>query len=156
MNRLLLSFAAAILASGVAHAGAAVCTVSVSGVSFSSFNPLPGQSAVTNGTITVTCTGNPLDSASYTITIAPGLGSYAGRDMAAGAHGLAYNLYRDSGYTQVWGDGMTAGTFSVSDSVTLSSSSCTKNYIVYARIAGGQKVAPAGAYHDSLLVTISY
>lgn len=155
MKKLLLSLAATLLAPSAAQA-AAVCTVSASGVSFASFNPLAGQSASTNGTITVTCNGNPGDSAAYTITLAAGLGSYSGRDMAAGSHGLAYNLYKDSGYTQIWGDGVTAGTYSTTDSMTLSSTSCTRNYIVYARIASGQKMAPAGAYHDSLLVTISY
>jgi len=73
----------------------------------------------------------------------------------AGADTLTYNLYRDSGCSQVWGDG-TAGTSTVSDSVTLISTSVTTNYVVYSRIAAAQRVAKVNAYSDNLLVSITY
>lgn len=154
MNRALFSFAAFLVA-GVGAQAAAVCTVSTSGVAFGSFNPLPGQSADTNGTISVTCTGMAGDSATYTITINQGLGSFAARRMVSGANGLVYNLYKDSGCSQVWGDG-SGGTSVVSDSVTLTSSSLTTNYVVYSRIASGQNTARANTYNDNLLVTLTY
>jgi len=151
----ILWWLAAMLVAGSAAQAAAVCTVSTSGVAFGSFDPLPGQSADTNGTISVTCTGTAGDSASYTITITSGVGSYVARQMAAGTDDLTYNLYIDSGCTQVWGDG-TGGTSAVNDSMTLSSTSNTKNYVVHSRIASGQKAAKAHLYSDSLLVTITY
>ena len=40
--------------------------------------------------------------------------------------------------------------------MTLSSSSNTKNYVVYGRIASGQNTASAGNYGDSLVVTLTY
>src|SRR5438045_433836 len=140
MKRVILLLAAMLLAIAGAQAGTAVCTVSTSGVASGSFNPLPGQSADTNGTISVTCTGASGDSANYTITINQGLGSFAARRMVSGAHSLTYNLYKDSGCTQVWGDG-SPSTSTVSDSMTLISTSNTTNYVVYSRIASGQKTA---------------
>jgi spore coat protein U-like protein len=150
-----LLIAVLMLAGAVATAGNAVCTMSTSGVAFGSFNPLPGLSADTNGTIAVTCTGAVSDTASYTITITSGIGSFSARKMVAGSDSLTYNLYKDSGCTQVWGDG-TASTSTVSASVTLTSTSLTTNYVVYSRIAGGQRTVKAAAYSDNLLVTIAY
>jgi len=155
MKRVLFTLAAMVLASGATQAGTATCSVSTSGVAFGSFNPLLGQSADTNGTIAVICAGAPLDTATYTITINSGLGSFSARKMVAGSDSLTYNLYKDSGCTQVWGDG-TASTAAMSDSVTLNSSSSTTNYVVYSRIAGGQNTAKAHTYSDSLVVTITY
>jgi spore coat protein U-like protein len=143
------------LASAAAQAGNAVCTVAVSGVAFGSFNPLSGQSASTNGTIAVTCSGAASDTASYTIAITSGWGTFSARKLVAGADTLTYNLYKDSGCTQVWGDG-TAGTSTVSDSVTLTSTSVTTNYVVYSRIAGGQRMAKVNTYSDNLIVTVTY
>ncbi len=144
-----------LLGSAAAHAGSAVCTVAASGVAFGSFNPFSGQSASTNGTIAVTCSGAALDTASYTITITSGLGTFSARKLVAGGNTLTYNLYKDSGCIQVWGDG-TAGTSTVSDSVTLTSTSVTTNYVVYSRIAAAQRGAKVNAYSDNLLVTITY
>jgi spore coat protein U-like protein len=143
----------ALLACAFGQAGTPVCTVATSGLAFGSYNPLPGTSADTNGTISVTCSGAAGDTAAYTITITAGLGSFSARKMVSGGDSLTYNLYKDSGCTQVWGDG-TASTSTVSDSVTLTSSSLTTNYVVYSRIAGGQRSARAHAYSDSLLVVI--
>ena len=155
MQRAWWWIAAIMLGSAAAQAGNAVCTVAVSGVAFGSFNPLSGQSASTNGTIAITCSGAASDTANYTITITAGLGSFSARKLVAGADTLSYNLYRDSGCTQVWGDG-TAGTSTVSDSVTLTSTSVTTNYVVYSRIAGGQRMAKVNTYSDNLLVTLTY
>ena len=155
MNRAGWWIAATILVGVCAHAGTAVCTVSASGVAFGSFNSLPGLSADTNGTIAVTCRGAVSDTASYTITITSGMGSFSARRMVAGRDSLTYNLYRDSGCTQVWGDG-TGSTSAVSDSVTLTSPSITTNYVVYSRIVAGQRTVRANAYSDSLVVIITY
>jgi spore coat protein U domain-containing protein, fimbrial subunit CupE1/2/3/6 len=154
MKRVILSLAATLLAAAGTQ-GAATCTVSTSGVAFGSYNALAGQSANTAGTISVTCMGNPGDSAAYTIAIASGSGSFTAREMASGANNLAYNLYRDSGCTQLWGDG-TGSTYTVGDSMTLSSTSNTKNYVVYSRIASGQNTARAGIYSDNMMVTVTY
>lgn len=146
--------AALLLAGVAAQAATAVCTVSTSGVAFGGYNPLPGSPADTNGTISVTCSGTAGDTAAYTVTITAGLGSFSARKMQSGVNALSYNLYKDSGFTQVWGDG-TSGTSIVSDSVTLTSSSLITNYLVYSKIAGGQQTVKANTYSDSLLVTVT-
>lgn len=155
MKRTGLWIAAMALAGVAAQAGNAVCTVSTSGVAFGFFDPLTGQSAQTNGTIAVTCSGAPGDTAIYTITITAGMGSFSARKLVAGVDGLIYNLYKDSACTQVWGDG-SGGTSVVSDSVRLVSSSLTTNYAIYGRVTGGQQTARVHSYSDSLLVTVTY
>src|ERR1019366_5575678 len=99
MKRGILSFAAMLLAA-VGAQGTPTCTVSAS-LAFGSFNPLPGTSANTTGTISVTCMGTVGDTANYTMTITSGLGSFSARKMVSGSHGVTYNLYRDSGCSQV-------------------------------------------------------
>jgi spore coat protein U-like protein len=156
MKRVILSLAAMLLAIAGAQAACVIATVSTSGVAFGSFNPLPGQSADTTGTISVTCTGVLFTTASYTITIASGLGTFAARKMVSGPDSLTYNLYRDSAFTQVWGDG-SGSTFTVTDTVTIPLTlSITTNYVVYSRIASGQNTAKAHTYNDSLVVTVTY
>jgi spore coat protein U-like protein len=156
VKRIMLLLAAMLLASTGAQAACIASTVSTSGVAFGSFNPLAGQSANTTGTISVTCTGVALTTASYTITIASGHGSFLARKMVSGSNNLTYNLYRDSAFTQVWGDG-SGSTFTVHDSVTIPITlSITTNYVAYSRIASGQNAAKAGTYADSLLVTVTY
>jgi spore coat protein U-like protein len=153
MKRVIFLLTAMLLVSAAARA-TATCSATAS-LAFGSFNPLPGQSADTAGTISVTCVGTAGESPNYTITITSGLGSFTARRMVSGAHNLSYNLYTDSSCTQVWGDG-TSSTRTVSDSMTLTSTSNTKNYLIYGRIASGQKTDPAGTYNDSLVVTITY
>ncbi len=142
------------LSGAALQAATAVCTISTSGVAFGAYSPLSGASADTNGTIAVTCSGTAGDTAAYTVTITAGLGSFSARKMLSGSDGLIYNLYKDSACTQVWGDG-TSGTSIVSDSVTLTASSLTTNYVVYSRIASGQQSAKVNMYSDSLLVTVT-
>ena len=155
MTRVGAWIAALVLAGVAAQAADSVCTVATSGVAFGSYNPLGGQSADTNGTIAVTCSGAVGDTATYSLQITAGLGSFSARKMVSGGDSLTYNLYTDSGCTQVWGDG-TASTSIVSDSVILTSSSLTTRYVVYSRIAGGQRTVKAHAYSDSLLVRVTY
>jgi len=153
MKRVILLLATMLVAVTSAQAQLTTCTVSTSGVAFSPYNPLPGQSADTTGIISVTCSG--VGMANYTVTINSGLGSFSGRKMFAGSHSLTYNLYKDSGFTQVWGDG-TAGTVTVTGSTTVVVFPVTTNYVVYSRIAGGQNTAKVGAYADSLMVRVTY
>jgi spore coat protein U-like protein len=131
------------------------CSVVASGVAFGGYNPILGQSLDTTGMITVTCTGNSGDTANYTITISPGDGSFSSRKMISGGKTLFYNLFIDSSRVSVWGDG-TSGTSSVSDSMTLTSTSGNKSYVVYSRIFSGQPLVTARTYADSVLVTMSY
>lgn len=138
-----------------AIANAATCTASASDA-FGGYNPLAGAQATTTGMIAVTCTGTLNEVVNVTITLSAGFGSYSNRTMLSGSTPMYYNLYRDAAYSQVWGDGVSGGTYSLSDTITLTSTSVTKCYTVYSRIAGNQKQLIAGTYADNVTVTVSY
>jgi spore coat protein U-like protein len=132
-----------------------VCSVSSSGLAFGSFNTISGHVLDTVGSVTVSCTGNPGDSVSYQITFSRGNGSFGLRHMAAGNRTLRYNLFVDSSRLAVWGDG-SSGTSAVNDTLTLSSTSGYRTYVVYGRIFSGQRQPNAQAYLDSVMVGLSY
>jgi spore coat protein U-like protein len=60
---------------------------------------------------------------------------------------LAYQLFRDSARTKVWGIG--------SNALTFTPSSGSGSLVVYGTIPGGQSV-PVGRYGDTVLVTIDF
>ncbi len=60
---------------------------------------------------------------------------------------LAYQLYRDSARTKVWGTG--------SNALSFTPSSGTGSLVVYGTIPGGQSV-PVGRYSDTVLVTVDF
>ncbi len=124
----------------------AACSVGNSSLVFGSINTLTDNTVDSTGTITVTCDV----STPYTIVLSPGgSGTYSPRRMASGGNTLDYNLYRDSGYSQIWGDG-TGGSYTIADSVS-------KDYTVYGRIAlSTQRDAMVGSYSDSIIVTVTY
>ncbi|MGJ0516041.1 MAG: Csu type fimbrial protein [Methylomicrobium sp.] len=134
----------------LAKAYALFCSVNSSGLSFGSFSPLTDNTADSTGTINVSC--DALES--YTIALSPGgSGTYSPRLMANGGNYLQYNLYRDAGHSQIWGNG-TGGSYTVSDSILLLGS---KNYTVYGRIPlSTQRGAMVGNYSDSISVTVTY
>jgi len=128
------------------------CSATTSPVNFGGYDtslssPLDGA-----GSLTVTC-----DTVlTYTATFTSGLysgGAFNPRKMqiSAGADTVNYNLYRDSGRTQIWGDG-TGSTFSVSGTSVISSGVVST---IYGRIPAHQN-ARVGAYGDSITVTVLY
>jgi len=69
--------------------------------------------------------------------------------MVLGANSVAYQLYRDSGRTQVWGN--TVGTDTVAGTGTGSAQPLT----VYA-IVPAQTTPPAGTYTDTVVVSVTH
>lgn len=127
------------------------CSVSASSmVAFGSFSPLTGSTVDSTGTINVTCDAL----SSYTISLSHGgSGTYSPRRMASGGNTLDYNLYRDAGRTQIWGDG-TGGSSMVAGSFPLGGS---RDHTVYGRIPlSTQRDASVGSYSDSITVTVTY
>ncbi|WP_194270556.1 Csu type fimbrial protein [Glaciimonas soli] len=137
-----------------AHALLADCSVAATGISFGPYAS-PGTTGITNpgGNVAVTCNGLGL-LVSYTITLSAGNGTFANRLLKLGSNTITYNVYSNSTYTQIWGDG-TSGTSTISDSYILSLGSVVRNYPAYGSIPGGQN-KPAGTYSDTLTVTITY
>jgi spore coat protein U-like protein len=140
--RTLLALVLALLA----RQALAACTATAVPVIFGAYNPVSGQVLDSAGRVDVSC----VPSAGYTISLSAGLGSYAARQMASGPDRLEYNLYTDFARTIVWGDG-TGGSFSVGGTAGIAPVSHT----VHGRIPRGQPVR-AGAYSDTVLVTVSF
>lgn len=135
---------------GGTTAFAVTCSVGSSGIAFGSFNPLSEMTVDSTGTITVTCDA----SASYTIALSPGgSGTFSPRRMSSSGHYLAYNLYRDAGYNQIWGDG-TGGSYTIAGLIPASGS---RDHTVYGRIpVFSQRSAMVGSYSDSITITVTY
>ena len=127
------------------------CTVSSTNLAFGSFSPLTDSAVDSTATITVTCN----KSIPYTIGLSPGSsGTYSPRRMTNGGNQLAYNLYSDAGYSQVWGNG-TGGSSTVSGTIPLRFDST--DHTVYGRIPlSTQRSAVVGSYSDSITVTVTF
>ena len=127
------------------------CSVSANAVDFGAVDTLSATAVLGSGSVDVTCTNGTGWSA--TADIGGGTGaSFATRRMTSGGGDtLDYTLYRDSGRTQVWGDG-SGTTFAV----TGTGSGAQQSFTVWGRVPGGQSSAPAGSYSDTVNVTITY
>lgn len=132
----------------------AVCSVSSTGTAFGTYDTLSGSSKDVVGMVSVTCTGSIGDAVSYTISLSPGNGSFVARNMQSGGAQLQYNLYSDGARQIIWGDG-TGGTSVISDNYSLPAATSTRNYMVYGDIPI-QTGPPAGAYLDTVVITLTY
>jgi len=129
---------------------ALTCGVTSTGVAFGNWS---ATSSNTTGTITVSCGG--ASSASYTISLSTGSGTYATRLMLSGTKTLSYNMFSNSSRTTIWGNG-TSGTSRVSGSLTIPGSSTrSRTHTIYARVASTPKPS-AGVYSDTIVVTVIY
>ncbi len=135
------------------------CSVSATGPVFGVYNPLSGTPTYANGQVQATCT--LLSGGATTVTLvssysAGSSGSYALRSMLLGPNKLNYNLYFDAAYTQIRGDG-TGGSQTGGASLALTAGNPTQSATstIYGRIPASQDVA-AGAYSDTIVVTITY
>jgi len=125
------------------------CTViSAPNIDFGSIGVLTANTDTTS-TLTVACTpGTP-----YSLSLDAGTGAGStttDRRMASGGGGsLKYQLFRDTGRTQNWGN--TVGT----DTQGGTGNGSNNNYTVYARIP--PQTAPAvGSYTSTVTLTITY
>ena len=156
----LLSALAALLCTPAAHASSTTdsfdvtatvissCSVIAQDLTFGNYDPVSSTPLDAATTMAVTCTNGT----AYQVAL--GLGSGAGattttRYMTNGANKLGYTLYRDSNRTLLWGQ--SAGTDTLSGTGT--GAAATIN--VYGRVAIAQ-TAIAGAYQDTIVVTVSW
>lgn len=127
------------------------CTVSVIDMAFAAQTVaggnIPGDSTATS-TYQVTC---GLPTTGWTLSADGGThGNLAQRQMklTTGPDVLNYQLYRDVGRLEVWGDG-TGGTF------TITGIGSTGAPVTYYGDLPGQAVTAAGNYDDDLVATIT-
>ena len=107
-----------------------------------------GSNNDATSTITVTCTiGTP-----YNIGLDAGGGAGATvttRKLTSGSDTLDYILYQDASRTIIWGETIGA------DTISIASAGAIDAHTIYGRSPSGQNV-PAGAYTDTVTVTVSY
>jgi len=148
-----LAIAALIAAAGGAHA--ATCSVSAVSLAFGAYNEFRLGHTDTTGNIAVTCVGSAGEIVAYSLGLSAGAGAFAQRRMRTpSGFMLNYNIYTSAARTLVWGDGA-SGTVTVNDSYALGAPSVTRNYAVYGRTFGLQKVA-VGLYSDTIIVTLNF
>lgn len=157
----------ALCASPLLHA--TQCSISTSGLSFGTYDPLAGYPASTpttaNGSARLDCrlTGwDVLFGINVSVALSTGSsGSYMARSLRNGAEQLRYNLYTDPTYTEVFGDG--SGSTGIAQECfpgifigcAGGAASSPATIPVYGRLPGSQDVGP-GSYADSLVVTVSF
>jgi spore coat protein U-like protein len=148
------SFVAAILCALALPLHAATCTVNAVAMSWGQVDSLRMGTIESTGNITVACIGMPGESVRYSLLLGAGQsGRFGARRLeSAQGPGPGYNLYIDPARTLVWGDG-SAGTAMISDVFTLIGHSISRSHTVYGRLIG-RPDARAGAYSDSILVTL--
>lgn len=136
----------------------ATCTITTSPVAFGVYDPTSNTDLDGTGSVTVLCTNG---TAGY-VTLGEGANADTGstpalplRQMAGGAGGagrLAYDLYSEGGYNDIWGNTPTTGLNHIGDG--------TSTVIpVYGRIPALQNViAGSGgtAYADTVLATVEF
>jgi spore coat protein U-like protein len=159
--RLAIVVAAACILAPIPGARAAVsftCTVSATGISFGTYNPLSpgGDSAAGSWSVTCNAVGSGSATVAGTLSLSTGSsGSYAARTMRFGTNALQYNIYVTPTHTQVIGDG-SAGTFALSDSGTVTAGQIYQiTGTMYGFMPPSQDVA-AGSYSDLIVVTVAY
>lgn len=152
----------ACLASAPLAYAADTCFVSATPVAFGVYDTVASSPTAGTGQITVDCQGNK--EVPVVIALSAGNGSYAARSMASPLDALQYNLYLDTGYTRVFGDG-SGGSEVAACTTGVTAGGCTgsnptgtyKRIVLpfFGRIPALQNVA-SGNYSDSIQVTITF
>jgi spore coat protein U-like protein len=124
---------------------AVMCTISTQSVNFGSYDVFSNSSLESTGNISINCDST----ASYTISLSSGSGTFSDRTLTFSSYQLSYNLFIDAARTMIWGDG-SGGASAVSGMA-----STTANHIVYGRVPARQN-AYVGNYNDNVNVTISF
>ena len=120
-----------------------VCTVAVNDMDFNTQTDITSSvAASTNGN--VDCTG----AGPWTVDFsAGGSGTTATREMANGPATIDYNLYRNSGHTDVLGDG-SGGTVNLAGTGD-------NGFTIYGQTVAGQ-TPPTGTYTDTITATVTF
>ncbi len=129
------------------------CSVSAPNINFGTYNTVNSISLPASD-ITVTCSAKT-GTVAPTVQLSSGSGSYLARVMNGPAgNSLNYNLYTNSSYTTVFGDGTSGTGYYSGHRQSMFLSSVTYSVPVYAQLLGGQNVAP-GSYMTSQPITVT-
>jgi spore coat protein U-like protein len=144
----------------VGAATAAVsCSISVTPLSFGTYDVFSAIANDSTGTISVSCTQQsaPVKSLPVSVSLTKGSsGSYASRQMKNGVNILTYNMFTNATRTTIFGDG-SAGTSTVGGTFpfTFVGQTLTGTATIYGRIPAGQDVS-IGSYADTITATVTF
>ena len=129
-----------------------VCTITTSAVSFGAVAQVPVITAG-QGSVTVTCAAG----SAWTVTLNSGQEPFGGgRAMRAGGIPVVYyELYKDAGFTQVWGDSGFAATYPNGSGVAGVGSGAAQVTTVFGQ-AQSAASAPPGNYTDIVVATVNF
>lgn len=144
---------------------AATCTLSATSINFGSYDPTSSAAVTANGSISFTCT-NTGKGDTVSVTLSTGSsGTYSNRTLVRAGQSLGYNVYADSGYTAILGNGTGGSYYLYACYGRGSGSPCgnsggypsgtTFTGAMYGQLPGGQDVG-AGTYADTLTVTLTF
>lgn len=138
---------------------AASCTVSAVGPAFGAYSPANTNPTLANGSVTATCTwtgGGPTNVNLVASYSAGNSGSYPNRWMLSGTNRLNYNIYFESNFQTIRGNGSN-GTQTGSASLRVSNGTrtATATGVIYGRIPAQQDAVP-GNYADLITITMTY
>jgi spore coat protein U-like protein len=144
-----------LLIPSLAEAASSCAFTSALGMNFGVYADSAASATDATTSVVITCTRDNGPTPTATLQIGPSAGSglVTTRSLRSGGNILNYNLYRDSGRTQVWGQTSGVDTSSVNFFIN-NNSSGSATMVVYGRIPALQNV-PAGTYSDSVQITIS-
>ena len=138
-----------LLSTASASAQSPSCTISVTSVAFGNYNVFTTSQYDSMGSITYQCNATAMN---ISIGLSKGSSStFSPRTLRKGGEVLNYNLYRNAGRTNIWGDG-TGGTL-VYTRANPPNNSLTLT--VYGRIPAQQDVS-AGNYTDTVSALINF
>lgn len=151
--------ASALAATPLVTRAAATCAITAVGPAFGTYSPANTNPTVANGSVTATCTWTGGGSTTVNIVASYGTGnsgSYPNRWMLSGANRLNYNIYFESNFQTIRGNG-TAGTRTGTATLTVSSGNRTASVsgTMFGRIPAQQDAVP-GNYTDTILITMTY
>jgi spore coat protein U-like protein len=144
---------------------AAACLMNVSNIVFSPYNPLVSARIINeSGAVEVICriVSPPLTSVSYNVDISAGQSnSFVARTLRQGGDTLAYNIFKDPGASQVWGDftggSRMSGSFAGFPAQNVELSNFHRMYAAIAPRQMNKTPSLDGlTYQDFLLVTLSF
>jgi spore coat protein U-like protein len=126
------------------------CAVASTTLAFGVIDPAIGTTGRPSVGVNVTCT----QGTTFAVGLGDGVNASAGQRRmrgATGAHYINYELYRDSGGTQRFGDNVTTQRLAGLTGLGAAANSIS----VYGGVAPGQS-APADSYSDTVPITIYY
>ncbi|HCF1760146.1 spore coat U domain-containing protein [Pseudomonas aeruginosa] len=112
-------------------------------------SPVNVASSSRAGSIVLTCTPGMTVSVALDYGVNGGSSSQRYLKLVSGNETLAYQLYQDAAYSQIWGNGALARTIA-------NFPASPQTYTVYARLFAVGSLPSAGNYRDTVTVTLSF